>query len=75
MMHEELVARFVAPVDGLDSGARSPLLDRFILEETSAVNATRSHVSAAAVRMRIARVLVSLRAAEPKSEPVGSAGP
>jgi RNA polymerase sigma factor (sigma-70 family) len=76
MMREELVAR----VDGLDSGGRSLLRDRFILEETSAEIATRAHVSAAAVRMRIARLLVSLRAAEPKSELapvtfVGSAGP
>ena len=65
MMREELVAR----VDGLDSAARSLLLDRFILEETAVEIATRSHVSAAAVRMRIARVLVSLRAAEPKRNP------
>ena len=63
-MRERLAER----LDHLDESAIMLLRDRFVLEETAAEIAARLNVSAAAVKMRLARLVGTLRANDHKSE-------
>jgi RNA polymerase sigma factor (sigma-70 family) len=63
IVRQELAAR----LDGLDTAAMTLLLDRFLLEETSSEIARRKNVSCASVRMRVARLVATLRAIDGKS--------
>jgi RNA polymerase sigma factor (sigma-70 family) len=63
IVRQELAAR----IDGLGTAAMTLLLDRFLLEETSSEIAKRKNVSCASVRMRVARLVATLRAIDGKS--------
>jgi RNA polymerase sigma factor (sigma-70 family) len=63
IVRQELAAR----LEGLDTAAMTLLLDRFLLEETSSEIAKRKNVSCASVRMRVARLVATLRTIDGKS--------
>jgi RNA polymerase sigma factor (sigma-70 family) len=63
IVRQELAAR----LEGLDAAAMTLLLDRFLLEETSSEIAKRKNVSCASVRMRVARLVATLRTSDGKS--------
>ncbi len=59
--------RLALHLDGLDVAALRLLRDRFVFEETPTEMAERLNVSAASIRMRVSRIVASLRANERKS--------
>ncbi len=59
--------RLAANLHGLDVAALRLLRDRFVLEETPAEMAERMKVSAASIRMRVARLVAALRDSDAKS--------
>jgi RNA polymerase sigma factor (sigma-70 family) len=59
--------RLAAQLERLDSDAAQLLRDRFALGETAAEIAARLNVSAASVRMRVARLVGTLRTLDDKS--------
>lgn len=59
--------RLAVHLDGLDVSALRLLRDRFVLEETPAEMAERMKVSAASIRMRVARLVATLRDSDAKS--------
>ena len=59
--------RLAVHLDGLDVSALRLLRDRFVLEETPAEMAERMNVSAASIRMRVARLVTALRDSDAKS--------
>lgn len=59
--------RLAGHLDRLDISALRLLRDRFVLEETPAEMAERMKVSAASIRMRVARLVAVLRETDAKS--------
>jgi RNA polymerase sigma factor (sigma-70 family) len=57
MARQQLAGR----LNGLDLAALNLLRDRFVLEETPTEMAARLNVSAASIRMRVARLVAALR--------------
>jgi RNA polymerase sigma factor (sigma-70 family) len=62
--------RLEGRLNGLDVAALQLLRDRFVFEETPTEMAGRMKVSAASIRMRVARLVASLRKADPDDAPV-----
>lgn len=69
-MERTVIAKewLAARLDGLSARAQSLLRDRFVFEETPSEMAARLNVSAASVRMRLARLVAALRAQESNDE-------